>query len=65
MSDQPLIQVEASPTFSRNLRVLAKKYRSIRNDIQHVIEQLDIAAKDIQSIIAEYEQQTINDEDDI
>ncbi|MBE9050530.1 type II toxin-antitoxin system RelE/ParE family toxin [Nostocales cyanobacterium LEGE 11386] len=122
MVDQPLIQVEASPTFKRNLRALAKKYRSIRNDIQPVIEQLqqgelpgdqipgvgyaifklrvrnsntqkgksggyrliyyvktatgiilltvytkseqvDIAAKDIQSIIAEYEQQTINDEE--
>jgi len=124
MADQTFIQVEASPTFNRNLRALAKKYRSIRNDIQPVIEQLqqgelpgdqipgvgyaifklrvrnsdaqkgksggyrliyyvkiatgiilltvytkseqvDIAAKDIQSIIAEYEQQTINDEEDI
>jgi len=41
MSEQPLIQVEVSPTFSRNLRALAKKYRSIRNDIQPVIEQLE------------------------
>ncbi len=41
MTDQPLIQVEASPTFNRNLRTLAKKYRSIRNDIQPVIEQLE------------------------
>jgi mRNA-degrading endonuclease RelE of RelBE toxin-antitoxin system len=40
MTDQPFIQVEASPTFNRNLRALAKKYRSIRNDIQPVIEQL-------------------------
>lgn len=40
MTDQPLIQVEASLTFNRNLRTLAKKYRSIRNDIQPVIEQL-------------------------
>jgi mRNA-degrading endonuclease RelE of RelBE toxin-antitoxin system len=40
MIDQPLIQVEASPTFKQNLRALAKKYRSIRNDIQPVIEQL-------------------------
>ncbi|MEH2294370.1 hypothetical protein [Nostoc sp.] len=40
MIDQPFIQVEASPTFNRNLRALAKKYRSIRNDIQPVIEQL-------------------------
>jgi mRNA-degrading endonuclease RelE of RelBE toxin-antitoxin system len=41
MSEQPLIQVEASPTFNKNLRTLAKKYRSIRNDIQPVIEQLE------------------------
>ncbi|MGJ5676167.1 MAG: type II toxin-antitoxin system RelE/ParE family toxin [Nostochopsis sp.] len=41
MVEQPCIQVEASPTFNRNLRALAKKYRSIRNDIQPVIEQLE------------------------
>jgi mRNA-degrading endonuclease RelE of RelBE toxin-antitoxin system len=40
MSDLPLIQVTVSPTFNRNLRTLAKKYRSIRNDIQPIIEQL-------------------------
>ena len=124
MSEQPLIQVEASPTFNKNLRTLAKKYRSIRNDIQPVIEQLeqgdlpgdkisdvgyavfklrirnsdaqkgksggyrliyylkteiaiilltiytkseqvDIAADDIRSIIAEYEQHAIEDKADI
>lgn len=41
MIDQPLIQIEASPTFNRNLRNLAKKYRSIRKDIQPIIEQLE------------------------
>ena len=41
MSERPLIQVEASPTFNRNLRSLAKKYRSIREDIQPVIQQLE------------------------
>ena len=41
MSEPPLIQVEASLTFNRNLRALAKKYRSIRHDIQPVIEQLE------------------------
>lgn len=41
MSEQPLIQVEAAPTFTRNLRNLAKKYRTIRNDIQPVVEQLE------------------------
>ncbi|MBD1850804.1 type II toxin-antitoxin system RelE/ParE family toxin [Leptolyngbya sp. FACHB-711] len=40
MADQPLIQVEASLTFNRNLRALSKKYRNIKNDIQPVIEQL-------------------------
>jgi mRNA-degrading endonuclease RelE of RelBE toxin-antitoxin system len=123
MTDQPCIQVEASPTFNRNLRKLAKKYRSIRNDLQPVIEQLeqgellgdqisgvgyavfklrvrnsdtqkgksggyrliyylktatgiilltvyakseqvDIAADDIQSIITDYEQQIVADQED-
>ncbi len=41
MSELSFIQVEAAPTFKRNLRTLAKKYRSIRNDIQPVIEQLE------------------------
>ncbi len=41
MTDQPLVQVEASPTFNRNIRTLAKKYGNIRNDIQPVIEQLE------------------------
>ncbi|KOP24160.1 addiction module antitoxin [Hapalosiphon sp. MRB220] len=122
MSEQPFIRVEAAATFSRNLRTLAKKYRSIRNDIQPVIaqlergelpgdqisgigyevfklrvrnsdiqkgksggyrliyyvktatgiilltiytksEQADIAADDIKSIIAEYEQRAIEDDE--
>ncbi|TAE55426.1 MAG: type II toxin-antitoxin system RelE/ParE family toxin [Nostocales cyanobacterium] len=41
MSEQPLIQVQASTVFNKNIRNLAKKYRSIRNDIQPVIEQLE------------------------
>jgi mRNA-degrading endonuclease RelE of RelBE toxin-antitoxin system len=41
MSEQSFIQVEAAPTFNRNIRTLAKKYRSIRNDIQPLIEQLE------------------------
>ena len=36
-----MIQVSASPTFNRNLRALAKKYRSIRDDIQPIIEQIE------------------------
>ena len=34
------MQVEYTPEFKRNLRVLAKKYRHIRSDIQPVIDQL-------------------------
>lgn len=41
MSEQGVIQVEAALTFKRNLHTLAKKYRSIRNDVQLVIEQLE------------------------
>lgn len=40
MTDLPPIQVEASLTFNRNLRKLAKKYRNIQNDIQPIIQQL-------------------------
>ncbi|WP_338076313.1 hypothetical protein [Chlorogloeopsis fritschii] len=38
--DRPLIQVEVTAKFKRNLQILAKKYRSIRKDIQPIIEQL-------------------------
>lgn len=31
-TDPPLIQVEITAKFQRNLRTLAKKYRNIRND---------------------------------
>ncbi len=41
MTEQPYIQVAAAPTFNRNLRKLAKKYRSIRSDLQPVIAQLE------------------------
>ncbi|MBF2018441.1 MAG: type II toxin-antitoxin system RelE/ParE family toxin [Rivularia sp. T60_A2020_040] len=41
MSEKPFIIVEVAPTFNRNLRKLAKKYRSIRSDIQPIIEQLE------------------------
>ena len=40
MSEQPLIEVDASPTFNRNIRILVKKYRNIRSDIQPVVNQL-------------------------
>lgn len=40
-NDSPLIQVEVTAKFQRNLRTLARKYRSIRQDIQPIIEQLE------------------------
>lgn len=39
-NDSPLILVEITAKFKRNLRILARKYRTIRNDIQPIIEQL-------------------------
>ena len=35
------IQIEASPTFQKNIRTLVKKYRNIRQDLQPVINQLE------------------------
>ena len=40
MTVQPLVKVEASATFKRNIKILGKKYRSIRRDIEPVIKQL-------------------------
>lgn len=37
---ESLVRVEAAPTFKRNLKKLAKKYRSLQKDIQPIIEQL-------------------------
>ena len=41
-TEPPLIQIEITTKFQRNLRILAKKYRNIRNDIQPIIEQLQL-----------------------
>jgi mRNA-degrading endonuclease RelE of RelBE toxin-antitoxin system len=35
------IQVEASPVFQKNIRILAKKYRNIRQELQPIINQLE------------------------
>jgi mRNA-degrading endonuclease RelE of RelBE toxin-antitoxin system len=35
-----IIEVQFTPEFKRNLRVLSKKYRNIRSDIQPVLEQI-------------------------
>ena len=40
-NEPPIIHIEFTDKFKRNLRVLAKKYRSIRKDIQPVIAQLE------------------------
>ncbi len=37
---QQVIYVRFTPEFKRNLRTLSKKYRSIRNDIQPVIDEI-------------------------
>lgn len=43
MPNEPAsVQVEFTSEFKRNLRVLSKKYRHIRSDIQPIIEQLQI-----------------------
>ena len=34
------VRIEFTPEFKRNLRMLAKKYRHIRSDVQPIIEQL-------------------------
>jgi len=40
MTDESVIRVFLSIDFRRRLRTLAKRYRSIRSDLQPVIEQL-------------------------
>jgi len=41
MTNQPLIKVEASPIFLKNLRNLGKKYQRIQEDMQPIIKQLE------------------------
>ena len=40
MTKQPLIKVEASLTFKKNIKTLGKKYRNIRKDIEPIIIKL-------------------------
>lgn len=40
ITDKPLVKVEASPTFKRNIKTFGKKYRSICQDIELIIKQL-------------------------
>jgi mRNA-degrading endonuclease RelE of RelBE toxin-antitoxin system len=39
-NNSPLTKIELTPRFQKDLRELAKRYRSIRTDIQPLIEQL-------------------------
>ncbi|AFY48305.1 cytotoxic translational repressor of toxin-antitoxin stability system [Nostoc sp. PCC 7524] len=39
-SEQSPIQISLTPRFKKDLRELAKRYRSIRSDMQQLIEQL-------------------------
>jgi mRNA-degrading endonuclease RelE of RelBE toxin-antitoxin system len=39
---EPIVQIDLTPEFQRNLRDLVKRYRNIRSDIQIVIQDLEI-----------------------
>jgi mRNA-degrading endonuclease RelE of RelBE toxin-antitoxin system len=39
---QPFVQIDLTSEFQQSLRVLAKRYRSIRSDIQVVIQELQL-----------------------
>ncbi len=41
-SQKSLVRIELTPEFQQSLRDLAKRYRSIRSDIQGVIQELEI-----------------------
>jgi mRNA-degrading endonuclease RelE of RelBE toxin-antitoxin system len=38
---QPVVQIDLTPEFKQNLRDLAKRYRSIRSDVDVLIKQLE------------------------
>lgn len=51
--DRSVFQIELSPTFVRRVRILQKRYRHIRRDLEPVIEQLQggqILGEQIQGI---------------
>ena len=39
-NETPLVKIDLTPEYKRNLRKLSKKYRQIRSDVQPIIEQL-------------------------
>lgn len=41
-NELPILEIELTPEYQKNLRYLAKKYRNIRSDTQAIIEQIQI-----------------------
>lgn len=39
-NETPLVKIDLTPEYKRNLRELVKKYRQIRSDVQPIIEQI-------------------------
>jgi mRNA-degrading endonuclease RelE of RelBE toxin-antitoxin system len=42
LKSQPIVQIDLTPEFYRNLRDLDKRYRNVRADVQTVIQNLEI-----------------------
>lgn len=40
-NETPLVKIDLTPEYKRNLRELSKKYRLIRSDVQPIIEQIE------------------------
>lgn len=40
MTDAPLVEIRLTPEFQRRLKVLVKRYRSVRVDLQPIFEEL-------------------------
>lgn len=41
-NELPIVEIDLTPEYKRNLRYLAKKYRNIRSDTQAIIEEIQI-----------------------
>jgi mRNA-degrading endonuclease RelE of RelBE toxin-antitoxin system len=39
--EKPLVSIDLTPEYKQNLRVLSKRFRNIRSDVQPIIEQLE------------------------
>jgi hypothetical protein len=42
IESQPIVRIEITPEFYRNLRDLNKRYRHVRADIQAVVQDLEV-----------------------